>query len=56
MEHTIKGAIKLFSLDLMFPQPWLWRPVTSGMWRRVTWKKFTDVPKEYTAIIFRVYE
>jgi hypothetical protein len=29
--------------ELRFPQQWLWRWPSSGLWRRVDWCEFTDV-------------
>jgi hypothetical protein len=43
-----------FLLYLRFPQRWLWRMPSSGMWRRVVPVKWSDVSEERIASIFRV--
>jgi hypothetical protein len=38
--------------DMRFSRRGLWTYLSSGMWRRVNWHRFTDVSEESTAPIF----
>jgi hypothetical protein len=54
---SVLSLIKTSTLrDLRFLWWFLWRVLSSGMWRRVIWEKLTYVSDDLTASIFRIKE
>jgi hypothetical protein len=51
---VIKNTTIYILYDLRFPQCWLWRVPSSGIWRHIVCWAATDVSEEHIASIFRV--